>query len=378
VLVVDDEPGMRLGVTRALRDFTLKFGDMNGEVRFSVTQASSAEQALELIDRKTPDIMLLDQKLPGMSGLEMLEHLAPRQLDILTIMITAYASIETAVKATKCGAYDFLAKPFAPTELKKVILKAAEHLILSREARKLAREKRQMRFQFISVLGHELRAPLDAVEGYLNIIRDRSAGDDPEIYKELVERCLTRTQFMRKMIIDLLDLTRIESGLRKRELTEVDVCEVAQEAIETAMPDAFAAELILNLDAPVPVYMVADRSELAIIFNNLVSNAVKYNRRGGRVDVRIREHPSEIHIAVSDTGIGLTQEEAARLFVDFVRIRNEKTQKIFGSGLGLSIVKKLATLYGGKTGVTSTPGAGSTFEVTLKKAALPAATAAKE
>ncbi|MDX9973762.1 MAG: ATP-binding protein [FCB group bacterium] len=371
VLVVDDEPGMRLGVTRALRDFTLRIGEVNGDVQFTVTQASSAEQALELIDHQPPHILLLDQKLPGMSGLELLELLAPRQLETLTVMMTAYASIETAVKATKCGAYDFLAKPFAPTELKKVVAKAAEHLILSREARQLAREKRQMRFQFISVLGHELRAPLDAVEGYLHIVKNHSAGDDPALYDELLERCLTRTQFMRKMIVDLLDLTRIESGMRKRELTEVDVCEVAQEAIETAMPDAFVRELVLNLDAPLPVCMTADRSEIAIIFNNLVSNAVKYNRRGGRVDVRIREQGGEIEIAVTDTGIGLTPEEAARLFVDFVRIRNEKTQKIFGSGLGLSIVKKLATLYGGKTRVISTPDVGSTFEVTLKKNAPP-------
>ena len=162
VLVVDDEPGMRLGVTRALRDFTLRVGDVNGDVRFSVSVASSAEQALALIDQHPPHILLLDHKLPGMSGLELLERIAPRQLETLTIMMTAYASIETAVKATKCGAYDFLPKPFAPSELKKVVAKASEHLILTREARKLAQEKRQMRFQFISVLGHELRAPLSA------------------------------------------------------------------------------------------------------------------------------------------------------------------------------------------------------------------------
>ncbi len=111
--------------------------------------------------------------MPGISGLEVLDRLADMQTDMLTIMITAYASIETAVSATKRGAYDFLAKPFTPDELKSTIRKAAARLILAKQARKLAEEKQQVRFEFIRVLAHELKAPLNAVAGYLELIQKR-------------------------------------------------------------------------------------------------------------------------------------------------------------------------------------------------------------
>ena len=140
VLVTDDEMGMRLGVARTLRDFTVRVTDVNVDVAFVVEQAESGEEALEKIGRQPPDILLLDHKMPGISGLEVLDRLAGMQTDILTIMITAYASIETAVTATKRGAYDFLAKPFTPDELKSTINKTAAHLILARQARKLPKK----------------------------------------------------------------------------------------------------------------------------------------------------------------------------------------------------------------------------------------------
>ena len=129
--------------------------------------------------------------MPGISGLEVLDRLAGRETDMLTIMITAYASIETAVSATKRGAYDFLAKPFTPDELKSTIRKAAARLILAKQARRLAEEKRRVRFEFIRVLGHELKAPLNAVAGYLDILQNHQLGSDLAAYDELVARSLT-------------------------------------------------------------------------------------------------------------------------------------------------------------------------------------------
>jgi len=366
ILVVDDEPGMRRGVARALQDFRVRLPDLNGEVLFAVDQAESGEEALERIAASCPDILLLDHKLPGMSGLDVLDRIAEQQRDVLTVMITAYASLETAVSATKRGAYDFLAKPFTPEELKTTIRKAAGHLIVQRQARQLAREKRQLRFEFISVLAHELKAPLGAIEGYLNLLKNRSAGDDPAVYDRMIERALIRAEGMRKMIMDLLDLTRIESGKKKRELTELSVREVAQNSIETFRPDAMKRNITINLRADDPVMMTADRGEIEIILNNLISNAVKYNRDGGSVDVALTRNDETVTITVTDTGIGMTREEAARLFGDFVRIKNAKTRNILGSGLGLSIVRKLANMYGGDASVTSEPDKGSTFTVTLR------------
>ena len=142
VLVTDDEIGMRLGVLRTLRTFSVHVSDVNEDVTFIVDQAESGEEALEKIRQQPPDILLLDHKMSGISGLEVLEQIATMQTDMLTIMITAYASIETAVAATKQGAYDFLAKPFTPDELKGTIRKAAARLVLAKQARKLAVEKR--------------------------------------------------------------------------------------------------------------------------------------------------------------------------------------------------------------------------------------------
>ena len=367
ILVVDDEPGMRLGIERALRNFTVHLPDVNGQVSFAVESVDSGEAALAKIESAPPDILLLDHKLPGMTGLDVLNELAETKPEVLTIMITAFASLDTAITATKRGAYDFLAKPFTPEEVKAAVRKAAKHLILQRQARRLAEEKRQVRFQFISVLGHELKAPLGAIEGYLNILKDRTLVEDPAVYRQAVDRSLVRIQGMRKLILDLLDLTRIESGNRKRDLRDLDVCEVAKGSIETVMPDARVKQIAVELQATEPVRMVADRGELEIVLNNLLSNAVKYNREGGRVTVTLGLRGDQTRIVVSDTGIGMTPEEAGQLFQEFFRIKNQRTRSILGSGLGLSIVKKIAALYGGDVTVQSEAGVGSTFSVLLNR-----------
>lgn len=366
ILVADDELGMRLGVERALRDFTVALPDVGVDVCFEVDRVETGEEALDLIERRPPHVLLLDYKLPGMSGLDVLERVAGRP-ELLTIMITAYASLETAVSAVKSGAYDFLAKPFTPGELKNAVRKAAGRLILAQQARKLAREKRQVRFELTSILAHELKSPLAAVEGYLNILRDQTAGDDPETYRHMVDRSLVRLDGMRKLIVDLLDMTRIESGRRQRDLAELDAAEAARAALETAGPAAAekGVEMAFHADGSVP--MTADRGELEIILNNLVSNAVKYNRVGGHVDLTVAADPETVTLTVADTGVGMTAEEAERVFEDFVRIRNAKTAHVPGSGLGLAIVRKLAALYGGAARVESTPEVGSTFTVTLQR-----------
>jgi signal transduction histidine kinase len=171
---------------------------------------------------------------------------------------------------------------------------------------------------------------------------------------------------MRKLIVDLLNMTRIESGRKRRDLAAADLRDAAEAAIETVAPAAAARAIAIHLEAPERAPLVADRGELDIIFNNLVSNAVKYNRDQGRVTIAIDRADLLWRVRVSDTGIGLTAEDARRLFQDFVRIKNERTRTIPGTGLGLSIVKKLAQLYGGGASVESEPGAGSTFTVTLK------------
>ena len=367
VLVADDEAGMRMGVSRVLRDYAVALPEVDDEVGFTVEGVETGEEVLERTRTNPPGILLLDHKLPGISGLDVLDRLVEMDLEMLTVMITAYATLETAVSATKRGAYDFLAKPFTPDELKNTIRKTAGRLMLARQARKLAQEKRRVRFEFISILAHELKTPLAAVEGFLRILRDAKPGDDPKTFTHMIDRCVVRTEQMRKMVFDLLDMTRIESGQKKRDLIELDVCQVARQAIAACAPEAEPRNIRVELHAPDSATMLADEEELRIIFGNLLSNALKYNRDGGRVDVSVRAAEDTLVIAVEDTGIGMTEEEAKTLFREFARIKNEKTRMIHGSGLGLSIVRKLVQLYGGDVSVTSEPDVGSVFTVVLKR-----------
>lgn len=239
-------------------------------------------------------------------------------------------------------------------------------VLMINHARKIEIEKRKVRFDFIRVLGHELKSPINAIESYLKLMDKRIVGEIPESYDKMIMRSLIRVEYMRKLITDLLDLTRIESGPKKRELTDVNICEVAKESIETMVSLAEDRNISINLYADQNVHMIADRSEIEIMFNNLISNAVKYNHDSGRVSVIVKSVDKKIQIDVKDTGIGMTENEIKKLFNEFVRIKNEKTSNILGSGLGLSIVKKIVMLYHGETHVVSEPDKGTTFTINLK------------
>jgi len=366
VLAIDDEPGMRRGVVKTLRRFTISLRDLDTDVNFEVTEAEDGKEALAALENETFDIVLLDYKLPDMNGIEILNVIREKEYDLLTVMMTAYASLEVAVSATKNGAFDFLAKPFSPDELKAVVRKASSNLMLRRHARQLDEEKKQVRFQFLSVLAHELKAPLNAIQGYLNIMDNHIAGDNIKDYDKMISRSLLRISGMRKLIFDLLDLTKIESGQKKRELTNINILEAAVNAVESMEPMAAERNIKLNLIPEDPIFIYGDHGEFEIIFNNLVSNAVKYNTDNGSVDIEITRSDDEVIIKVADTGIGMTEEQLAKLFQEFVRFKNDKTRNIEGSGLGLSILKRISLLYSGDVKVESEENKGTTFIMTLK------------
>lgn len=367
VLVVDDEPGMRSGIARVLNECVIHLPEMKTEVRFTIVEADSAEHGMEIIETQNPDIVLLDHKLPGMTGLELLIKLTEKKIDVLPIMMTAYASLETAVEATRNGAYDFLAKPFLPAELKNLIRKASSRILYKRQAKSLAEEKKKVRFEFISILAHELKSPLAAIQGYLNIVHEKILGNDLEVYESMIDRSLIRLEGMKKLIFDLLDMTRIESEQRKREFTNIDVVEHTKKAIEGFALAAKEHNITINLECRDVVVMKGDALEIDIILNNLISNAIKYNKENGKVDINISSNDKYVIIQVSDTGIGMKEDETKRLFKDFVRIKNEQTRNIIGSGLGLSTVNKLVQMYEGKISVQSEFSKGSTFTVELLK-----------
>ncbi len=272
----------------------------------------------------------------------------------------------TAVQATKLGAFDFLAKPFSPEELRYAVRKATEQLIISREARRLAEEQRQVRFNFISVLSHELKAPLNAIEGYLKILQ----GDEPPERRQMIDRSLMRLDGMRKLIFDLLDLTRIESGQKARQFAQVDVRAIAQRTIDLFADEAAERGITIALHAPQPVetgWPTRARSRSSSTTWSPTRSSTTATRAASPSS--LEREDATVKLEVTDTGIGMTPEESAKLFNEFVRIKNEDTIKILGSGLGLSTVRKLAQMYGGDATVKSEKGSGSIFTVTLRDAA---------
>ncbi len=365
ILVIDDEPGIRSGVARILKNFKADYPFLEEPIDFEIFEAGTGEEGLEIINQQRPDILLLDNKLPGMQGVEVLEYIKKNSIDLIVVMITSYASLELAVKATRDGAFDFIPKPFTPQELRASIENISKHLYLKKMTQKLRIEGKQIRFQFLSVLSHELKSPLNAIEGYLRMIKERQLGQNLDDYDYVITRSFERIKGMRSLVMDMLDLTKLESRKSGHERVRVNLFEVAQNAVDIMRPYAIQKDVDIYIHATKDISLVANRDEMEIVFNNLISNAVKYNSQGGRVDCTIKQVENNIVISVSDTGIGIKHDELERIFDDFYRIKDATTKNISGSGLGLSILKKTIDLYQGTVSVESIEEKGSTFTVMI-------------
>jgi two-component system sensor histidine kinase/response regulator len=367
VLVVDDEPGIRSGVSRILNNFQVNYPFMDEDYSYEVLEAATGEDAITTIDSDKPDIVLLDNKLPGIQGIDVLEYIRNKKYDTVVAMITSYASLDVALKAHKFGATDFIPKPFTPQELKSSVENITKQQYLKRITNRMNQEGKKVRYQFLSVLSHELKAPLNAIDGYLRMMEEKQYGEKIEDYATPIERSLQRVQGMRNLIMDLLDFTKIRLERKEEKLEEVHLSNIASNSIITVRPFAIQMEVSVNLYIKSEAVLMADPIDMEIIFNNLISNSVKYNKRGGKADIIIDEDDDYAIAVFSDTGIGINDADKENLFSEFVRIKNEKTKNIAGSGLGLSIVKKVVEIYNGAISVDSVPDIGTTFTVRIPK-----------
>ncbi len=365
LLIVDDEPGIRSGIVRIMKNFSASFPFLAEDFDYEITEAETGEIALQILDNKSVDIVMLDNKLPGISGMEVLEYINDKQFDVAVMMITSFASLDLAVKATNSGAHNFVPKPFTPQELKTAVESITKHIYLQRMTRKMNEQGKQIRFQFLSVLSHELKSPINAIEGYLRIMQEKQVGENIADYDVMINRSIERIKGMRGLIMDMLDLTRIESGRKKRELRQIDIVQIAKISMDTMDPISIQKNVKIRPSLPEEFLMQGDASEIEIIFNNLLSNAIKYNKENGEVFFDINLHGGFTVITVEDTGIGMTQEDISHLYEDFFRIKNQQTKNITGSGLGMSILKKIVDMYNGTIDVTSEPGKGSKFVVSF-------------
>jgi two-component system, sensor histidine kinase and response regulator len=355
VLVVDDEEPIR----DACRQVLTKAG-------YECHTAVDGIEGLHFAHQVEPDLVLLDLKMPGMDGLSMLEQLLKTHTNVVAVVITGYATIESAVDAMKHGAFDFLPKPFTPDELRVIVARGIEQRRLLLETASLREEKRRMQQYFISIVAHELRSPLLLVKQYLDLIVGGKMGSVDETAGEMLAGAHSTLTGLLDIIADWLKLARIDAGEIVGGMEQVEVRPLLEAVLAEFRPRAEEAGVDLRLDvAFTPCSVTAHPESLAVVFRNLVGNAIKYNRPEGTVVLEGTCVDGNLRVDVRDTGIGIPAAEIPFIFEDFFRVKSSKTAEIPGTGLGLSIVKKIVEGHHGSVEVQSAEGEGTTVSVFL-------------
>ncbi len=356
VLVIDDEEAMRDSCSQVLT----KEG-------FQVEAAENGMIGLEKAAAIKPDLVLVDLKMPGISGMDVLDKIREIDPHIVSIVITGYATLESAIDTFKRGAYDFLPKPFTPDELRVIIKRGLERRRLILKSIALEREKEKMRKFFITMVSHQLQSPLATVQQNLEVILAGIVGPVEEKQEKLLLRVKELIAALLRLIKDWLDLSRIENGRLVEGFGSLSLVSLLEETVSSLKPMAEEKGVTLYLE-PVDIPMVTgDEQSLKQLFYNLLNNAVKFNREDGKVSVTFQESGSHIEVKISDTGIGIAEEDLAYIFDAFHRVRDDETQDVPGTGLGLTIAKKIAEAHGATIGAASKQGLGTTFIVHFPK-----------
>ncbi|HEX8127603.1 MAG TPA: ATP-binding protein [Pyrinomonadaceae bacterium] len=236
------------------------------------------------------------------------------------------------------------------------------------EANARLRELAEMREEFLALTTHDLRSPLTVISGVISFFTSGRLGELSPEQKNMVQMMERNTQNLIELVNDLLDAAKLESGSLQLELSDVDLRAHVHEVCEPFVQIAREKGLALTLeDAPAPVPTVrADRAKIRRVVVNLISNALKFTPKGGRVSVRVEPAgDGEVCISVSDTGVGIAPDDLPILFDKYEQARHRATRGEKGTGLGLYITRQLVELHGGRIRVESEVGRGSTFSFTL-------------
>jgi signal transduction histidine kinase len=358
VLVIDDEESMR--------DSCCLILEREG---FETDSAENGVIGLEKTEANRPDFVLIDLKMPHISGQEVLEKVREIDPEIIPIVITGYATVESAVEAMKKGAYDFLPKPFTPEELRIIIRRGVERRKLILETKSLRREKKIMEENFITMVSHQLRSPLVAIQQYFEVILAGMVGKVEEKQREMILKATKRSEGLLELINDWLSIARMDSGQLVDKLKPTSLEIILSKIIEflrsVAEEDKISIKLVPHSGSDM---VLGDDESLEEVFSNLINNAIKYNKPNGSVTVSIKENADAILVDVEDTGVGIAPEHLPLIFDQFYQIDRSKRKGDKGSGLGLSIAKTIVEAHNGSIRVSSELGKGSVFTVILPKA----------
>jgi light-regulated signal transduction histidine kinase (bacteriophytochrome) len=365
VLIVDDNPDDRALYQRLLR--------RTNDYQFEIFAADSGGEGLDLCESERPDCVLLDYRMPDLDGLQFLTELAKRQKGaaVPLIMVTGQGDESVAVQAMKNGAQDYLIKStMASQDLQRAILNAIEKGSLHRKIKeqqaelernnRLLLEKHAELEQYAYVASHDLQEPLRMVASYLQLLERRYKSKLDADADKYIGYAVDGATRMQKLIGDLLAFSRVST--RGKDPEPVD-CEVALRhslANLRLVVQESGAEITHD---PLPT-VLADPTQLSQLLQNLLANAIKFRGTDPpRVHIGATAQADEWEIAVRDNGIGFDPQFSDRIFVIFQRLHGKTEYP--GTGIGLSICKKIVQRHGGRIWVDSAPGQGSTFYFTL-------------
>jgi two-component system phosphate regulon sensor histidine kinase PhoR len=242
-------------------------------------------------------------------------------------------------------------------------------LLIIVQDRTEAEQLAQMRADFVANASHELRTPLASLKGFVETLQS-TAKDDPQAREQFLGIMQEQATRMSRLIEDLLSLSRIEMREHVAPTARVDLNVIAKEVVTAMLPVADAGKIKLSVQAPTDdAAVLGDRDELVQVAQNLIQNAVKYGKQGGRVDVTVKTDSGHVLLTVADDGIGIAPQHLPRLTERFYRVSAKESRERGGTGLGLAIVKHIVNRHHGELRIDSRPGKGSTFTVALPRAA---------
>jgi len=354
ILIIDDEEVVLDSCTQILRGG-----------KYEISTASSGTLGIKLAQEIQPDLIFVDLKMPGISGFEVLEKISMIDPNVVMIVITGYATVSSAVEAMKNGAYDFLPKPFTPDEFRLIAQRGLEKRKLTLETIALRREKELLREQFASIVSHELKAPLGAVQQNLFALEFELSNSLNDAQKEKLERIKVRIGELLQMINSWLRVFSVDINKLKENFAQISISDPLSKALESV--ESLAArkniEIICSVSPSIPP-IIGDGISLSEAFVNIIGNAIKYSHDGSKVTLQADIQDNNILVSIKDTGIGVSEDDLPHIFDGFYRGKAGQAAAT-GHGIGLAVSRQIIEAHNGMISVESEPGKGTTFIISL-------------
>ena len=358
ILVADDEKTTRELLARAL-----------ASKGFTVETALDGADALEKIRRQHFDMLITDLLMPNMIGTELIQKSREILPDLIVIVITAHATLETAIEALKQGAYDYITKPFEPEFIIPVIERGLEKLRLRQknaeleEITKKLQEVEQIKSDLLDTITHEFSTPIAIIKAYIDMFLDGHFDTSNPRHIESLRSIRSAVIRLERLVMNLLTLSMGKGKNFELKKEKIFIQDIISNALSQLNDDIAKKNInvILNIETHLPA-IEADPTKLSIAVLNLVDNAIKFNKTGGIIRISASQLKSKsIGVAISDTGIGIPEEKIEEIYSPFTQVDMSSTREHQGTGLGLAVAKTIIEAHGGKITLKSKLGKGSTF-----------------